>query len=182
MAAVTICSDFGAQENKISHHFHCFPFYLSWSDEIGFFDLSFFFPFFFWLLSFKPAFSLFSFTFIKRLFSFSSLSAITVVLSFAFLRLLMLLPAILIAAHASYSSAFHMMYPEYKLNKQGDDIQPCHTPLPILNQSVVPCLILTVAPWPSCRFLRRWVRWSGIPISWRIFYSVLWSTQSETLT
>ena len=58
----------------------------------------------------------------------------------------MLLPAILIAAHASYSSAFHMMCPEYKLNKQGDDIQLCHTPLPILNQSVVPCLILTVAP------------------------------------
>ena len=25
MAAVTICSDFGAQENKISHCFHCFP-------------------------------------------------------------------------------------------------------------------------------------------------------------
>ena len=32
MAAVTICSDFGAQENKVSHWFHCFPIYLSWSD------------------------------------------------------------------------------------------------------------------------------------------------------
>ena len=28
MAAVTICSDFGAQKNKISHCFHCFPIYL----------------------------------------------------------------------------------------------------------------------------------------------------------
>ena len=28
MAAVTICSDFGAQENKICHCFHFFPFYL----------------------------------------------------------------------------------------------------------------------------------------------------------
>ena len=28
MAAVTICSDFGAQENKISYCFHCFPIYL----------------------------------------------------------------------------------------------------------------------------------------------------------
>ena len=27
MAAVTICSDFGAQENKLSHCFHCFPIY-----------------------------------------------------------------------------------------------------------------------------------------------------------
>uniref|UniRef100_A0AC11CXQ7 RNA polymerase II subunit D n=1 Tax=Ovis aries TaxID=9940 RepID=A0AC11CXQ7_SHEEP len=28
MAVVTICSNFGAQENKVSHCFHCFPIYL----------------------------------------------------------------------------------------------------------------------------------------------------------
>ena len=28
MVAVTICSDFGAQENKVSHYFLCFPIYL----------------------------------------------------------------------------------------------------------------------------------------------------------
>ena len=28
MAAVTICSDFGAQENKVCHCFYCFPIYL----------------------------------------------------------------------------------------------------------------------------------------------------------
>ena len=28
MAAVTICGDFGAQENKVSHCFHCFSIYL----------------------------------------------------------------------------------------------------------------------------------------------------------
>ena len=28
MAAVTLCSDFGAQENKVCHCFHFFPFYL----------------------------------------------------------------------------------------------------------------------------------------------------------
>ena len=61
----------------------------------------------------------------------------------------------------------------YKLNKQGDNIQPWCTPFPILNQSVVPCLILTVASWPAYRFLRRQVRWSGIPISWRIFQFVV---------
>ena len=32
MVSVTICSDFGAQENKVSHCFHCFPIYLPWSD------------------------------------------------------------------------------------------------------------------------------------------------------
>ena len=31
MAAVTICSDFGAQKNKVSHCFHCFLIYLPWS-------------------------------------------------------------------------------------------------------------------------------------------------------
>ena len=30
VAAVTICNDFGAQENKASHCFHCFPIYLPW--------------------------------------------------------------------------------------------------------------------------------------------------------
>ena len=34
MAAVTICSDFGAQESKVSHCFYRFPIYLSQSDEI----------------------------------------------------------------------------------------------------------------------------------------------------
>ena len=41
MAAVTICSDFGAPENKVSHCFHCFPIYLPWSDGTWYHDLSF---------------------------------------------------------------------------------------------------------------------------------------------
>ena len=36
------------------------------------------------------------------------------------------------------------------------------SPFPILNQSVVPCPVLTVALWPTYKFLRRQVRWSGI--------------------
>ena len=39
MAAVTICSDFGAPQNKISHCFHCFPIYLPSSDGTGCHDL-----------------------------------------------------------------------------------------------------------------------------------------------
>ena len=61
--------------------------------------------FVFWMLSFKPAFSLYSFTFIKRFFSFSSLSTIRVVSS-AYLRLLIFLSAILISACASSSWHF----------------------------------------------------------------------------
>ena len=134
----------------------------------------------FWTLSFKPAFSLSSFTLIMRLFSYSALSAIRVVLS-AYLRLLILLPAILIPACASSSLSFHMMCSAYKLNKQGDNIQPWHTPFPIWNQPGVPCLIRTVASWPIYRFVRRQVNWSGTPISWSIFHSLLWSTQSKSL-
>ena len=36
-----------------------------------------------------------------------------------------------------------MMYSAYKLNKQGDNIQPQCTPFPIWNQSIVPCVVLT---------------------------------------
>ena len=94
----------------------------------------------FWMLSFKPTFSLSSFTFIKRLFSSSFLSAIRVVSS-AYLRLLIFLLAILIPACASSSPAFLMMYSACKLIKQSDNIQPWRTPFPIWNQSVVPCFL-----------------------------------------
>ena len=80
-------------------------------------------------------------------------------------------PGILILACASSSLAFHMMYFAYKLNKQGDNIQPCLMPFSVLKQSVVPCKVLTIASGPTNKFLRRQVRWSGIPISLRIFHS-----------
>ena len=67
------------------------------------------FPVLWPLLSFKPTFLFFYFTFIKRLFSSSSLSAIRVVSS-AYLRLLIFLLAILFSACVSSSPAFLMMY------------------------------------------------------------------------
>ena len=65
------------------------------------------------------------------------------------------------------------MYSAYKLNKQGNNIQPWHIPYLIWNQFVVPYPVLTVASWPAYRFLRRQVRWSGIPISLRILQFVV---------
>ena len=173
MAAVTDCSDFGAQENKVCHSFHCFPIYLPWSDGTGCILV-------FWMLCFKPVFSLSSLIFIKRLLNSSLLSAIRVVWS-AYLRLLIFHWAVLIPAYDTSSLGFCMMYFAYKLNKQSDNIQSWYTPFSILNQSIVPCLVLTVASGPAYRFLRRKVRWSGIPISFRIFHSLLWSTQSKAL-
>ena len=100
----------------------------------------------FWMLSYKPTFSFSSSAFIKRLFSSSSLSAIRVVSS-AYLRLLIFLLAILIPAYSSSSSEFHMMYSEYKLNKQVDNIYPWCTPFPNLETSS--CSM----PSPICCFL-----------------------------
>ena len=93
-----------------------------------------------------------------------------------YLRLLIFLLAILIPAYASSSLTLHMKYSAYTLNKQGDNIQPWPTPFPIWNQFVVPCPILTVASWPAYRFLRRQVRWSGIPFSFRILQFVVTHT------
>ena len=209
MAAVTICSDFGAQGNKVSHCFLCF---LSICHEVMGPDAM---ILAFWISNFGPAFSLSSFTFIKRFFSSSLPFAIRVVSS-AYSRLLIFLllllsrfsrvrlcatpwtaayqaslsmglsrqehwsglpfpspdisPSNFDPAYASSSLAFCMMYSTWKLNKQGDNIQPWCTPFPIWNQSVVPCSVLTVASWPAYRFLRRQVRWSGIPIPLRIFH------------
>ena len=90
-------------------------------------------------------------------------------------------PKYLDSSCASSSPAFLMMYSAYKLNKQGHNMQPWHTPFPIWNQSVVPCPVLTVTSWLAYRFLKGQVRWFHIPISWRIFHSLLWSTQSKAL-
>ena len=154
MAAVTIYSDFGAQKNKVWHCFHCFPIYFPWSDGTRCHDLR----FLNWALS--------------QLFH----SPLTLS-SRGFLAPLHFLPEGWCHLHiwgywyfsrkscASSSPAFLMMYSAYKLNKQGDNIQPWRTPSPIWNQSVVPCPVLTVVSWPAYRPLKRQVRWSGISIS-----------------
>ena len=171
MAVVIICSDLGVPKIKVSHCFHCFPIYLQWSDETKCQDLHSL------NVKFKPDVSLSYFTFIKSLFSSSSISAMRVVSS-AYLRLIILLPIILIPACASSSWAFHMTFSAYKLNKQGDNIQPLYTPFPIQNQYALPCSVLPIASWPAYRFLWRQVRSSGIPISVS-FPQFLWCTQSK---
>ena len=82
-------------------------------------------------------------------------STITMISS-AYLRLLIFLLAILIPACDSSSLAFRMMYSAYKLNKQDDNIKPCHSPFPIFNQSVVLCLVLIIASW----------QWRPLKVPW----------------
>jgi len=123
------------KKNKICHCFHFFPFYLLWSDGTRCHDLGFL------KVEFQASFITLLFHPHQEALWFLSLSAITVVSS-AYLRLLMFLPTILIPACESSTQAFHMLYFAYKLNRQGDNIQPCCTPFTILNQSVVPCPVL----------------------------------------
>ena len=116
----------------------------------------------FWMLIFKPTFSLSSFTFIKRLFSSSSLSAIgwchLYIWGYWYFSRQSWFQLVL-------HLAFLMMCSAYKLNKQGDNIQPWCTPFPIWDRSAIPCPVLTVAFWPAYRFLKKQVSSSSIPIS-----------------
>ena len=121
MVAVTVHSNFGAQENKICHCFYFFHVYSPLSDRTGCHDFSFL------NVEFWASFFTLLFTLIKRLFSSSSLSAINVIPSAYLMKFLL---AILIPACESSSPAFHMMYSTYELNKQEDNIQPCWTPFP----------------------------------------------------
>ena len=155
MAAVTIFSDFRAQEEEICHYFYLSP---SICLEVMGLDAM---VLVLLVFSFKLALSLFSFTLIKRLFSSSSLSDIRIVSS-AYQRLLMFLLLILFPTFNSSGPAFLMMCSAYRL-KWSDSRQPCRTPFSIFYQSVVPHRVLTVASWPAYRPLRRQVRWSGIP-------------------
>ena len=120
--------------------------------------------FVFWMLSFKPAFSL----------SISSRGS-SVPLHFL-IRLVSSAYEVTYISPGNPDSSLCSIQPSIshdKLNKQGDNIQPWRSPFPIWNQPVFPCPVLTVASWPAYRFLRRQVRWSGIPIYWRIFQFVV---------
>ena len=116
-ATVTIHSDSGAQEIN-SYCCYFFPFCLPWSDGGRCMILV------FWMLNLKPAFSLSSFTLIKRLLCHLN------IWGYSYFSREFLIPVC-----DSSNLAFCMIYSACKLNKQGDNIWPCRTPFPILNQS-----------------------------------------------
>ena len=96
MAAVTICSDFGTQENRICHCFHFFPlFAMKWWDQMpwSFFEC--------WVLSqlFHAPLSPLSWSSLVPLHFLPLVSSV-------YLRLLIFLQAILIPACDSSSQSF----------------------------------------------------------------------------
>ena len=132
----------------------------------------------FWMLSFKPTFHSLSlssrgFAFIK-FFAFCHKGCVICIS-----EVIDNYPGNFEFSFCFTSPAFLMIYSGYKLNKQGDNIQPWCTPFPIWNQSVISCPVLTAASWPAFRFLRRHVSLSGIPISLWIFHSFLWFTVKD---
>ena len=133
----------------------------------------------FWMLSFKPTFSLSSFTFIKRLFSSSSLSAIRV-MSSAYLRLFISpgnLDSSLCFLHSSISHDVLCIevkwvgWPYTALAYSFSYLEPVCCSMSSSN-----CCFLTYIQMSQGQ-----VRWSGIPISWRIFHSFWWSALSKAL-
>ena len=121
MAAITICSDFGTQGNSLSL-FPLFPhlFVMKWWDRM---PRSRFFKC--WVLG--QLFHSPVFTFIKRFFSSSSLSALRVVSS-ADLRILIFLPAMLDSSILHESPSF----------------------LRGLNHLSIHCIRIVVLIWASC--------------------------------
>ena len=163
MAAVNFHSGFGTQENKICDYFQFFPFCLPRNDGIRCHDLSSL------MISFKPAF--------YSMLSPSSRSPLVPLLLLFFFFFSPLERCHLLSWDCWYVSQqyeFQLVIHSAQdlhgilciyVNKQDNNIQPCHIPSSVLNQSVVPCLVLTVASWPTCMLLRRQVRWSAICIS-----------------
>ena len=158
MAEVTICSDFGAPQNKVCHCFHCFLTYLPWSNgttchDLGFSECRALNQLFHSPLSLSARGFLFLFTFCHK----GGVISISEVIDIS--------PSNFHSSLCFIQPSISHDVPLYKLNKQGDNIQPLYTPFPIWNQSVVPCPVLTVASWSAYRFLKRQVRWSAIPTS-----------------
>ena len=117
MDAVTVCSNFGAQENKVCHCFHCFPVYFPWSDGTRCYEF-----FKCWILS-----QLFHSPLSPS--SRGSLVPLRFLpLETAYLRLLIFLLVILIPACASSNLVFPMMYSACKLNNQSGSIHCWCTP------------------------------------------------------
>ena len=58
--------------------------------------------------------------------------------------------------------AWHFTWCTLHISKQGKSTEPCRVPFPVLIHSVVPCPALTIASWPTYRFLGKVVCYSHL--------------------
>ena len=131
MAAVTICSDFGAQKNS-QPLFLLFPhlFAMKWWNQMpwSYFSEC-------WALSqlFHPPLS-FSSRGSLLLFHVCHKDGVICIS-----EVIDIFPGNLDSSLCFFQPSISLMYSAYKLNKQGDNIQTWCTPFPIWNLSVSPC-------------------------------------------
>ena len=131
MAAVTICSDLGAPKNKVWH----FP--MKWWDQMPWSSFS-----ECWALSqlFHSPLSLSSRGFWVPLHFLHKGGVICIS------EIVDISPSNLDSTSCFFQPSISHDVLSYKLNKEGDNIQPWRTPFPIWNQSVVSRPVLTVVP------------------------------------
>ena len=177
MAVGTIPSDFGRnQENKISHSFCFFWFYFPWSDGTRCLDRSLL------LVVFQARFFILLFHFIKRLFSSSPLSALEWCplhvwscwyFSWKSWFLLVIHPGqpFTCCTLHKVNAACHAVWQYKAMSHSFLNFEPVSGSRS--NSKF--------ALWPVYGLLRRQITWSGTLISFRIFHSLLWSTQSKPL-
>ena len=148
VAIVTTCSDFGDQENTVSQCLHCFPICHGAMGPDAMILVS-------WILSFKFFTLLFDFyqEALQFLFTFCHKGGIICISD-----IIKISPGNLDSSLCFIQPSIYMMYSAYKLNKQGGNIQAWCASFLIWNQSIISCLVLTVASSPAYRFLRRQVR------------------------
>ena len=133
--------------------------------------------FVFWMLGFKPALSL--------SLSLSSRGSLVPLLFLPFDDITCISEAVdislrnLDSTYDSSSPRFHMMYSAYKLNKAGWQYTALMNSF--LNFEPIHCSMSCSDYWFLIWIQVSQETGSCIPISLRIFYSLLWSTQSKAL-
>ena len=134
MTTVTILSNCGAKENSACHSLHMFTCSICWvvmgPDALifVFMNVEFSVRFFTLLIHHHPK-ALYFLHFL--LFS---------VLPSTYLRLLMFLQTTLLQPLIQ-SPGILIVYSAFDSHKQSDNMDLCHSPLPVLNWSIFPCLV-----------------------------------------
>src|SRR6218665_618818 len=108
-----------------------------------------------------------------------SFDVATSTISSAYRKLFIIRPLIVIPIQLSASADSLITFSEQPLNDSGDIRQPCLTPFPILNHSVVSLSMRTAACWLSYRLLNTFTTWLSTPISFSTVHSFPCFTESK---
>ena len=146
-------SDFRAQEEEIYHCFHLLPFYFPWSDRARCNELSVLSQLFHSPPSHSSRGSLVSLCFLPLVWYHLHIWGCWYFFRQAWLQLV---------THP----AWHFTWCTLHISKISRwKYTALLYSIPSFEQSHLQCKVLSVVSWPMYRFLRRQVRWSGVPIT-----------------